>query len=53
MKRSGKREVSTHIFDIRAGVDSNDIAVLDTQVVAHNTVQSAATVIEIIVAEHD
>lgn len=34
-------------------MDGDNIAVLDTQVVAHNTVQAAATIIKIIVAEHD
>lgn len=45
--------MKTHIFDVGAGVDGDDVAVLDTQIVAHNTVQAAAAVIKIIVAKHD
>lgn len=45
--------VKTHVFDVRARVDGDDITVLDSQVVAHNTVQTAAAVIEVIVTEDD
>jgi hypothetical protein len=34
-------------------VDSDDVAVLDTKVVAHNTVDASASVIEIVIGEDD
>lgn len=34
-------------------MDGDDVAMLDTQVVAHNAIQAAAAVIEIIITEHD
>lgn len=43
----------TYIFDVGAGVNGDNITVLDTQIVAHNTVQAAAAVIKIIVTKHD
>lgn len=43
----------TYIFDIRAGVDSNDIAVLDTQVIPYNTVDADASVVEIVIRKHN
>jgi hypothetical protein len=44
---------STYIFDIGAGVDSDDVAVLDTEVVAHNTVDTGAPVIKIVIGQDD
>jgi hypothetical protein len=44
---------STHIFDIRARVDGDDIAVLDPQVVADNPVDAGTAVIEVIVGQDD
>lgn len=34
-------------------MNSDDVAVLDSQVVSHNSVDTSATVIEIIVGQHD
>ena len=43
----------TYVFDIRAGVDGDDVAVLDAEVVANNAVQAGAAIIEIIVGQND
>lgn len=43
----------THVFDVGAGVDGDDIAVLDTQVVSHNTVDASASIIEIIIGQNN
>jgi len=43
----------THVFDVRAGVDGNDVAVLDTEVVADNAVDAGLTILEIVVGEND
>jgi hypothetical protein len=34
-------------------VDRNDVAMLDTEIVANNTVDAGASVIKIIVCKHD
>jgi hypothetical protein len=44
---------NTYIFDIGAGVDGDHVTVLDTQVVADNSVDTGAAVIELIVGEDD
>jgi hypothetical protein len=44
---------ATHVFDVRAGVDSDDIAVLDTEVVADNAVDAGLTILEIVVGENN
>jgi hypothetical protein len=44
---------TTHVFDVGAGVDGNDVAVLDTEVVADNTVDAGLTILEIVVGEND
>jgi hypothetical protein len=43
----------TYVFDVRARVDGDNIAVLDTQVVANNTVYPRRAVVEVVVGEHD
>lgn len=43
----------THVFDIRARMDGDDVAVLDAEVVADNAVQAGAAIIEIIVGQND
>jgi hypothetical protein len=45
--------VDTHIFDVWARMDRDDIAVLHTQVVANNAVQTSAAVVQIIVGKND
>lgn len=44
---------STYIFDIGARVDGNDIAVLDTEVVSHNTVDASTSIIQLIIGQDD
>ena len=49
-----KYEVScAYIFDIWAGVDGDNVTVLDPQIVSDNSVQSGAAVIKIVVGEND
>lgn len=43
----------THIFDVRTRVDGDDITVLDAQVVAHDTIQAAAAIIQVVIGEHN
>lgn len=45
--------VATHVFDVGAGVDSDNIAVLDAQVVADNSVDAGTSIIKVIVREDD
>jgi len=40
---------NTYVFDIRARVDGDNITVLDTQVVANDTVYPRGAIIEIVV----
>ena len=42
-----------YIFDIWARMDSDDVAVLDTQVVANHTVHASASIIQIIICQYD
>ena len=41
----------TYIFDIGARVHSDHVAVLDTKVVTHNTVDAGASIIEIVISQ--
>lgn len=43
----------TDVFDVGAWVDGDDVAVLDAQVVAHDTVQTAAAIVELVIAKDD
>lgn len=52
-ERASIMEPGAYIFDVRARVDGDDIAVLDAQVVPHNTVQAAAAVIEVIITKNN
>jgi hypothetical protein len=45
--------VSTDIFDIGTRVDGDHVTVLDSEVVANNSVDASAAVIELIVGEND
>jgi hypothetical protein len=44
---------NTYVFDVRARVDGDNITVLDTQVVANDTVYPRGAVIKIVVCKHD
>lgn len=43
----------THVFDVRARMDGDDVAVLDAEIVADNAVQAGAAIIKIIVGQND
>lgn len=43
----------TYIFDIWAGVDSDHVTVLDSEVMPNNTVDTCASIIQIIVSKDD
>ena len=43
----------THVFDIGARVDGDHVTVLDAKVVADDTVDASAAVIELLVGEDD
>ena len=45
--------VAAYIFDIWTRVDSDHIAVFDTEIVSHNTVDTRATVIQVIIGHDD
>ena len=47
------KNLPTHIFDIRARVNRNDITMLDTKVVADDTVETGAAIIKIVIGEND
>lgn len=46
-------EQETHVFDVRARVDGDDIAVLDAQVVADHSVYPRRAIIEVVVGKHN
>ena len=48
-----KIRLNAHVFDVRAGVDSDDVSVLHAQVVADNPVDACAAIIEVVVGEND
>ena len=41
----------THIFDVGAGVDGDNVTVLHTEVVSDHAVQTTAAIIEVIITE--
>jgi len=43
----------TYIFDVWARMHHNDVAVLDPEVVAHNTIYPSAAIIQIVIGEDD
>ena len=43
----------TYVFDIRARVNSDDVAMLNTKVMPHNTVDTSASIIKIIIGQHN
>jgi hypothetical protein len=50
---NGKNSNSLSIFDIGTRVDGDHVTVLDSEVVANNSVDASAAVIELIVGEND
>jgi hypothetical protein len=47
------RSRNTHVFDIRARVDGDHVTVLDAQIVADDSVDSSATVVQLLIGEDD
>jgi hypothetical protein len=45
--------VVTHVFDVRAGMNSDHVAVLDTQIVANHSVDAGTAIIELLIGEDD
>lgn len=46
-----KSNVATHVFDIWAGMNSDNITVLHAEVVADNSVDTRRSVVKIVVSE--
>jgi hypothetical protein len=46
-------ENDTYVFDVRARVDGDNITVLDSQVVANDTVYPRRAIVKIVVCEHN
>jgi len=46
-------DCQTHVFDIRAWVNGNNIAVLDSQVMSNHTIHSRTAIIQIIICKDD
>ena len=44
---------STHIFDIRAWVDSDDVTMLDSEVMSNNTVHPGTPIIQVVICKHN
>lgn len=47
------RSFSTYVFDVGTRVNSDNVAVLDTKIVTHNTVDASTSVIEIVIGKDD
>jgi len=45
--------VATHIFDVWARMDCDDVSMLDTEVVANHSVDASTSIIEIVIGEND
>lgn len=43
----------TYVFDVRASVDGDNIAMLNTQVMSDDTVDASAAIIKVVICEHD
>ncbi len=43
----------THVFNVRTRVDSDNIAVLDTEVMSNHTVHTCATVVQFVISKND
>ena len=44
---------STYVFDVGAGVDGDNVTMLDTEVVADNAVDAGLTILEIVIGENN
>lgn len=52
LEKSTERSI-TYIFNVRTWVNGDDIAVLDSEVMADNTIDSSAPIVEIVIGKHD
>jgi hypothetical protein len=43
----------THVFNVGTRVNGDDVAVLDSQIVANHAVDASTAVVEIVICEHD
>jgi hypothetical protein len=50
---SAIKSTITHIFDIGASMDCNDISVLYAKVMSNNPVDAGASIIEFIIGQHN
>ena len=46
-------EMNTYVFDVRARVDGDHITVLDSQVVANDTVYPCGAIVEVVICQYD
>jgi len=42
-----------YVFDVRAGVDSDNVTVFHTEVVANDSVDACASIVEVVVGQND
>jgi hypothetical protein len=47
------RRGQTYIFDVWTWVYSDDVAVLDSQIVANHPVDAGRTIVEVIISQHN
>lgn len=45
--------VATHVFNVGARVDGDNVTVLDSEVVANDTVDACAAIVEVVVGKND
>lgn len=45
--------IETHVFDVRARVNGDNVAVLDAKVVTDDTVDASLTIFEIVIGENN
>jgi hypothetical protein len=43
----------TYVFDVRARVDCDDVSMLDTKVMADDSVHARTTIIKVVIREYD
>ena len=46
-------KMNTYVFDVWARVDGDHITVLDSQVVANDTVYPCRAIVEVVICKHD
>lgn len=48
-----KRSLSTYVFDLRACMHSDDVTMLDAEVVSDNAVHASTSIIKVIIGQND